>query len=116
MSYVFTAPFVLASPFLWAGLYAHPRLYFNRSVLGVGASAVGLFKAAGIRPVTGPSASIASCVIFCVCVYGLRQMYQVIFDVVANIVDPNRRKSSEGEKPRATVRAVFCTGPLVPLR
>jgi hypothetical protein len=58
----------------------------------MGASAVGLFKAAGIRPLSGPSASIASWVIFCVCVYGLQQMYQVIFDVVANIVDAKRRQ------------------------
>lgn len=54
-------------------------------------SIVGLFKAARIQPLTGPSASLASWVIFCVCAYGFQQIYEVLFDLIAAIVDGKRR-------------------------
>jgi hypothetical protein len=46
-------------------------------------SAVGLFKAAGIP--NPASASIAQWVVCTVCVYGLGQIYEVIFDAIAAI-------------------------------
>lgn len=57
-------------------------------------SAVYLFKAAGIKPLTGPSASIASWVIFCVCAYGLQNIYDVLFDFVTAFV--KRRPRAAG--------------------
>jgi hypothetical protein len=45
-----------------------------------GVSAALLFKAAGMRPLTGPSASVASWVIFCVCAYGLQKIFEFLFD------------------------------------
>jgi hypothetical protein len=53
-------------------------------------SAVGLFKAAGFLDLSG--APLASWVIFFVCVYGLGQIYEIIFDIVAAIVDAKRRQ------------------------
>jgi hypothetical protein len=54
-------------------------------------SAVYLFKAAGIKPLTGPTASIVSWVIFCVCAYGLQNIYDVLFDFATAIVKRRRR-------------------------
>jgi hypothetical protein len=56
-----------------------------------GVSAVLLFKAAGMQPLTGPSASVASWVIFCVCAYGLQKIYEALFDIVAGMVKRNTR-------------------------
>jgi hypothetical protein len=53
-------------------------------------SAVGLFKAAGFLDLR--AAPLASWVIFFVCVYGLGQIYDVIFDIVVAIVDAKRRQ------------------------
>jgi hypothetical protein len=57
-------------------------------------SAVALFTAAGMP--NPASASIAQWVIFTVCVYGLGQIYEIIFDVVAAIVDIKRRQLRRG--------------------
>jgi hypothetical protein len=54
-------------------------------------SAVELFKAAGIRPLTGPSASVASWVIFLVCTYGLAQIFEIIFAFVVSMVERSRQ-------------------------
>ena len=58
-------------------------------------SSVELCKVAGIRPLAGPSASVASWVIFLVCTYGLAQMYEFIFAFVASIVE--RRRQAAGK-------------------
>jgi hypothetical protein len=49
--------------------------------------AVGLFQAAGIRALTGPSASIASWMIFFVCICGLHAIFEVTFNFVIAIVE-----------------------------
>lgn len=53
-------------------------------------SAVPLFKAAGMLP--SSSGPLAAWVILGVCTYGLLQMYTVIFDLIAGIVDAKSRR------------------------
>jgi len=53
-------------------------------------SAVGLFQAAGIKPLTGPSASVASWVIFGVCICGLQTIFEITFKFVAAIGERSR--------------------------
>jgi hypothetical protein len=53
-------------------------------------STVGLFKVAGILPTT--SSSIATWLIFLFCMIGLRQIYEVLLDLIAVIVDAKSRQ------------------------
>jgi hypothetical protein len=72
----------------WAVVFMAAAGKFEASTI---ASAVGLIKAAGIRPLTRPSTSIATWVSFCVCAYGLQQLYEILFDLIATIEAGKRR-------------------------
>jgi hypothetical protein len=58
-------------------------------------SAVVLFKAAGIQPLTGPAASVASWVIFLVCTFGLAQIFEIIFASVVSLVERRRQAAAK---------------------
>jgi len=53
-------------------------------------SVVGLFKAGGFPGLR--SASIADWVIFAVCTYGVGQIYDILFDIIAVILDAKSRQ------------------------
>jgi hypothetical protein len=58
-----------------------------------------LFKAAGMQP--SPSSPLAAWVILTVCCYGVWQICEVIFDVIATIVNAKQRQL---ERRRQAVR------------
>jgi len=63
-------------------------------------SVVWLFKAAGMLPST--SGPVAAWVILGVCTYGLGQIWEIIFDVIAAIVDAKRRQLERRRGARET--------------